>query len=301
VFPCHEPTPCGCSCRRPDCSSPAKHPRTRKGFRDATTDPETIARWWRQWPTANVALCTGGDSGLVVLDVDPGTAACALWPNSSAATAPSRRASRFTPEAAVAITGSPTPAGTSTTQRRPPRTRDRRPGRRLATSSPLPASTTPVAPTSGLPATPSLLFPYGSSNPHPLRPPPPPTRSLQSLDAGPWARAALHAELGRIHVSVPGSRNHILNRGRLQPRAAGGRRPPRRRRRPGRPRRRRALLRPQPPGGRGHGRQRPAGRLQPPPPSTTQEPVPSNGEEIRSFPHHRDERRTLGQMERHGP
>ena len=44
VFRCHEPTPSGCSCRRPDCSSPAKHPRTARGLREATTDPETIAR-----------------------------------------------------------------------------------------------------------------------------------------------------------------------------------------------------------------------------------------------------------------
>jgi hypothetical protein len=71
VFPCHEPTLTGCSCRRADCSSPAKHPRTARGLHDATTDPEAIARWWRHWPSANIAVRTGADSGLVVIDVDP--------------------------------------------------------------------------------------------------------------------------------------------------------------------------------------------------------------------------------------
>jgi hypothetical protein len=72
VLPCHEPTRRGgCSCGRADCTSPAKHPRTRRGLHDATTDPHTVAAWWRRWPTANVALRTGAASGLVVVDVDP--------------------------------------------------------------------------------------------------------------------------------------------------------------------------------------------------------------------------------------
>ena len=72
VFPCHEPVRGGgCSCGRADCASPAKHPRTRHGLHDATTDEKTIAAWWRRWPTANVALRTGAASDLVVVDVDP--------------------------------------------------------------------------------------------------------------------------------------------------------------------------------------------------------------------------------------
>jgi hypothetical protein len=61
----------GCSCRRRDCTSPAKHPRTGNGLHAATTDQETIHRWWRRWPNANVAVRTGAISGLVVLDIDP--------------------------------------------------------------------------------------------------------------------------------------------------------------------------------------------------------------------------------------
>lgn len=37
----------------------------------ATTDPRQIATWWSSWPTANVAVATGGASRLVVVDIDP--------------------------------------------------------------------------------------------------------------------------------------------------------------------------------------------------------------------------------------
>jgi hypothetical protein len=42
-----------------------------RGFYDATTDPETIRRLWRQSPNANVGIATGPASGVIVLDVDP--------------------------------------------------------------------------------------------------------------------------------------------------------------------------------------------------------------------------------------
>lgn len=71
VFPCHSVHDAACSCRQPDCGSPGKHPRVGTGLKAATTDAETIGRWWRRWPSANVAVRTGAASGLVVLDVDP--------------------------------------------------------------------------------------------------------------------------------------------------------------------------------------------------------------------------------------
>jgi bifunctional DNA primase/polymerase-like protein len=64
-------TPGGCSCCRPDCHSPAKHPRVAGGLTVASVDPATIAHWWRRWPSANVAIRTGAVSGIIVLDVDP--------------------------------------------------------------------------------------------------------------------------------------------------------------------------------------------------------------------------------------
>lgn len=47
-----------------------KRPMVANGFHDATTDRETVEGWWRQWPDANVAVPTGGPSGLLVVDVD---------------------------------------------------------------------------------------------------------------------------------------------------------------------------------------------------------------------------------------
>jgi hypothetical protein len=73
VFPLHHPDPTrGCSCgEAEECHSPGKHPRTRKGLKDATTDERQIRLWWRHYPLANVGLATGRKSGLVALDVDP--------------------------------------------------------------------------------------------------------------------------------------------------------------------------------------------------------------------------------------
>lgn len=59
-----------CTCRKGErCDRPAKHPRTRHGYKDATTDPKKIRAW--KWETANVGIATGRESGLLVLDIDP--------------------------------------------------------------------------------------------------------------------------------------------------------------------------------------------------------------------------------------
>src|SRR5713226_1159337 len=72
VFPVFEPTDGGrCTCNRSDCDSPAKHPRTRNGFKAATTDELQIRQWWGRWPQANVGIATGVNSDLVVIDIDP--------------------------------------------------------------------------------------------------------------------------------------------------------------------------------------------------------------------------------------
>jgi Bifunctional DNA primase/polymerase, N-terminal len=47
VFPCYEALPGGgCACRKPVCDRKGKHPRTRNGLKDATTDPVQIMAWW---------------------------------------------------------------------------------------------------------------------------------------------------------------------------------------------------------------------------------------------------------------
>lgn len=58
-----------CGCRRP-CENPGKHPLTRRGVHEATTDPVLIREWWRRSPGANVGIATGACSGLVVVDLD---------------------------------------------------------------------------------------------------------------------------------------------------------------------------------------------------------------------------------------
>jgi hypothetical protein len=59
-----------CACGRSDCSKPGKHPLSRHGLHDASTDPAVIRRWWARWPLANVGIRTGAASRLLVVDVD---------------------------------------------------------------------------------------------------------------------------------------------------------------------------------------------------------------------------------------
>jgi hypothetical protein len=73
VFPLHNPVESGiCSCAAGKaCRSIGKHPRTRQGLKDATTNEQQVRAWWRRWPQANVGLAMGKISNLVALDVDP--------------------------------------------------------------------------------------------------------------------------------------------------------------------------------------------------------------------------------------
>ena len=58
VFPCHPAT---------------KHPLTPQGFKNATTDQQTIDAWWQRAPTAMAGMPTGEPSGVIVLDIDVDT------------------------------------------------------------------------------------------------------------------------------------------------------------------------------------------------------------------------------------
>ncbi|MFN3652582.1 MAG: phage/plasmid primase, P4 family [Armatimonadota bacterium] len=80
VFPLHTPEGDGCSCENPECDRIGKHPRTKHGLKDATTDPRILKRWWElQWPDANIGIVTGSGSGLVVIDVDPDHGGSDSW------------------------------------------------------------------------------------------------------------------------------------------------------------------------------------------------------------------------------
>lgn len=70
VIPLHTPVFHGCSCGKPNCGSPGKHPRTRNGLKEATKSTHEIQSWWEQWPDANIGILTGPESGICVLDVD---------------------------------------------------------------------------------------------------------------------------------------------------------------------------------------------------------------------------------------
>ena len=47
-----------------------KRPATPHGFKDASTDPKKITRWWSTNPAALIGVPTGRASGINVLDVD---------------------------------------------------------------------------------------------------------------------------------------------------------------------------------------------------------------------------------------
>lgn len=51
------------------CKPGTKHPLTKKGFHDASTDPTQIREWWTKHPTANIAVVPG-EGRAVVVDVD---------------------------------------------------------------------------------------------------------------------------------------------------------------------------------------------------------------------------------------
>ena len=48
-----------------------KSPRTKNGFKDASTDIARIRAWWAEFPEALIGVPTGKASGLFVVDVDP--------------------------------------------------------------------------------------------------------------------------------------------------------------------------------------------------------------------------------------
>lgn len=83
AFPCHTFADGGCTCEDPNCTSKAKHPLTANGCKDATTDTDTIVEWWHQTQgLANVAVATGVESGIIVVDIDissGGLASLAEW------------------------------------------------------------------------------------------------------------------------------------------------------------------------------------------------------------------------------
>jgi hypothetical protein len=74
VFPVHYLIDGQCSCGQghpPGDNSAGKHPRTRRGCLDATTNPKEVDAMWRRWKGSNIGFATGGAAGIAVLDIDP--------------------------------------------------------------------------------------------------------------------------------------------------------------------------------------------------------------------------------------
>jgi putative DNA primase/helicase len=73
VLPVHTIRKGSCSCGGMKGCKPGKHPianLVRHGLKDATTDESTLRAWWSKFPDANVAIATGKESRLVVVDID---------------------------------------------------------------------------------------------------------------------------------------------------------------------------------------------------------------------------------------
>lgn len=73
VFPVWSVVKGKCACGDPKCENPGKHPIGKlapHGRNSATTNKAVITQWWKDYPLANVAVVTGEESKLVVLDID---------------------------------------------------------------------------------------------------------------------------------------------------------------------------------------------------------------------------------------
>ncbi len=69
-FPCHSVIDGSCTCGDPKCGGKSgKHPRSSGWQRQATNDPEQVAKWTSD-PAINLGIACGPDSDLFVLDVD---------------------------------------------------------------------------------------------------------------------------------------------------------------------------------------------------------------------------------------
>jgi hypothetical protein len=211
VFPCHTPTVGGCSCGRCGCTSAGKHPRTRNGVHDATTDRATVAGWWRCWPRANVAVATGETSGVVVVDID--------WRHGGDEAWRTLTAGRSGIEAPVVVTGAGWHVWLAHPGRPIPNSAGRlgpgidirgdggyviappslhRSGRRYRWQRP-PGAQLPVLPEWLEEACRPLVV--EQREPIPLR---------AGLNA--WARTALRGEADQVRNAVEGTRNVTLNR-----------------------------------------------------------------------------------------
>jgi bifunctional DNA primase/polymerase-like protein len=219
VYPVHWPRllPDGaslaCSCPRgPACERPAKHPLLRHGIKEAITDPNTIGRWWRRWPAANLGLATGVVFDALDIDGPAGLAALRQF---------ARTVALRLPGPLVRTGGGgwhhwfrPTGLGN-----RPPRGLDhvdwRGPGGCLLAPPSRHISGGSYRWLHGLDQAPLPEVPAALRE---LLDPDPPTTTRPARTAGPdmaghpYGRRVLADELAALGEATPGHRNHTLNR-----------------------------------------------------------------------------------------
>lgn len=71
VIPLHTIINDKCTCfNGKSCTSKGKHPRISKWQEVATTDQDTIIKYWQKWPDSNIGIVTGKKNGVFVLDID---------------------------------------------------------------------------------------------------------------------------------------------------------------------------------------------------------------------------------------
>ena len=73
VFPAHSVVDGRCTCGSV-CESPGKHPRAQQapnGFKNATRTLSVVSKWAGVWEQSNIAIRTGSESGIFVVDVNP--------------------------------------------------------------------------------------------------------------------------------------------------------------------------------------------------------------------------------------
>jgi hypothetical protein len=76
VLPLHGIYNNRCTCGDVQCCSPGKHPRTRHGAKDATTDLEIISEWFDEHPDSNYGVTT---DTLPTVDIDPRNGGDKAW------------------------------------------------------------------------------------------------------------------------------------------------------------------------------------------------------------------------------
>lgn len=187
-----------------------KTPLTRHGFKDATTDHQTITAWWRRWPDANIGVATGTTSGIYVIDLD-GPEGVNTW------TALTHRHGK-TPATLIAQTGGggfhliyqAPGALPNTASRLGPKIDTRGDGGYIVA----PPSTHP----NGNPYqwannnTPAPLPTWIRDALTPKRTSQPPTAPRRADGDTPYGLAALHRHITSIRTAPDGQRNDTLNR-----------------------------------------------------------------------------------------